>query len=89
MGMQPIIATLILMVAGRGIAQIITDGKQMTIMYSPFKFISQGSFLYLPMPIIITAVIILADMRCLRGKHPSACSWNRLASTAAPASYPV
>jgi galactofuranose transport system permease protein len=60
MGMQPIIATLILMVAGRGIAQVITGGKQMTIMYSPFKFIAQGSFLFLPMPIVITAGIILA-----------------------------
>jgi ribose/xylose/arabinose/galactoside ABC-type transport system permease subunit len=57
--MQPIIATLILMVAGRGIAQVITGGKQMTTMFSPFKFIAHGSFLYLPMPVIITAVIIL------------------------------
>lgn len=57
--MQPIIATLILMVAGRGIAQVITGGKQMTTMFSPFKFIAHGSFLYLPMPVIITAAVIL------------------------------
>lgn len=56
---QPIIATLILMVAGRGIAQIITNGKQMTTLYAPFKFIAQGSFLFLPMPIIITIVVML------------------------------
>ena len=59
-GMQPIIATLILMVCGRGIAQITTNGKQFTTQYSPFRVIGQGSFLFLPMPIIITAVVILA-----------------------------
>ncbi len=58
-GMQPIITTLILMVAGRGIAQVITNGRQMTISYTPFKFISQGSVLFLPMPVIITAVVLI------------------------------
>jgi len=58
--MQPIIATLILMVCGRGIAQITTNGKQFTTGYSPFRVIGQGSFLYLPMPIIITAVVVAA-----------------------------
>jgi len=57
---QPIIATLILMVAGRGIAQIITTGKQFTILYSPYKFISQGSLLFLPAPIVIMAVVVAA-----------------------------
>lgn len=59
-GIQPIIATLILMVCGRGVAQILTDGKQFTTGYSPFRFIGQGSFLYLPMPIIITIVVVIA-----------------------------
>jgi simple sugar transport system permease protein len=56
--MQPIIATLVLMVAGRGIAQIATNGKQFTTLYSPFRFIGQGSFLALPMPIWITAACV-------------------------------
>ena len=59
-GMQPIIATLILMVCGRGIAQILTDGKQFTTGYSPFRVIGQGSFLCLPMPIIITVIVVVA-----------------------------
>ena len=59
-GMQPIIATLVLMVAGRGIAQIATDGKQFTTLFSPFRFIGQGSFLFLPMPVIITIVVVAA-----------------------------
>ncbi len=60
LGMQPIIATLILMVAGRGIAQITTNGKQFTTMYTPFQQIGQGYFLKLPMPIIIAAVVVAA-----------------------------
>ena len=59
-GMQPIIATLILMVCGRGIAQILTNGKQFTTGYTPFRFIGQGSFLFLPTPIIITIIVIAA-----------------------------
>ena len=58
--MQPIIATLVLMVAGRGIAQITTNGKQFTTLYSPFRFIGQGSLFALPMPIIISVVVIAA-----------------------------
>ena len=59
-GMQPIIATLILMVCGRGIAQIVTNGKQFTTLYSPFRVIGQGSLFFLPMPIIITIVVVAA-----------------------------
>lgn len=55
---QPIIATLILMVAGRGVAQIITNGKQFTTQYSPFKFIGGGSLFSLPFPIIITIAVV-------------------------------
>ena len=35
-GMQPIVATLILMVAGRGIAQLLTGGQIITVYYPPF-----------------------------------------------------
>jgi simple sugar transport system permease protein len=58
-GMQPFIATLILMVSGRGIAQILTDGKQYTTMYSPFRVIGQGNLGPIPMPIIIMAVVCI------------------------------
>ena len=44
-GMQPIIATLILMVAGRGIAQLITGGQIITIYYAPFFFLGSGYLL--------------------------------------------
>ena len=66
LGLQPIIATLILMVSGRGIAQITTNGKQYTTMYSPFRWIGQGSCLWLPTPIILTIIIVAAVMIFVR-----------------------
>lgn len=63
---QPIIATLILMVGGRGIAQIVTNGKQFTTQYTPFKFIGNGSILGIPMPIIITLVVVVAMLVFVR-----------------------
>lgn len=54
-GMQPIIATLILMVAGRGIAQLITGGQIITIYYAPYFFIGGGYFLGLPFALFIAA----------------------------------
>ena len=64
--LQPIIATLILMVAGRGIAQIATNGKQFTTGYTPYRFIGQGSLFALPFPIIITIVVCVCVMIFVR-----------------------
>ncbi len=55
-GIQPIIATLILMVAGRGIAMLITDGQIITFEHAPLVFVGNGHFLALP----FTVTIILA-----------------------------
>jgi len=52
-GIQPIIATLVLMVAGRGIAQLITSGQIITINSSPYKVIGGGYLLTLPFSIYI------------------------------------
>ncbi len=58
---QPMVATLILMVAGRGIAQLITNGQIMTIYYSPYFWFGNGFILGLPVSIyIVVAVFILA-----------------------------
>ncbi|GIH62141.1 MULTISPECIES: ABC transporter permease [Microbispora] len=57
-GIQPIIATLILMVAGRGLAQLITDGQITTVNSSPYKLIGGGYWLTLPFGIIIVAVVL-------------------------------
>ncbi|MBT2755660.1 ABC transporter permease [Mesobacillus foraminis] len=58
-GVQPIVATLILMVAGRGIAQLITDGQIMTVYYNPYTFIGGGHLLMLPFSIFIVAAMLV------------------------------
>jgi len=58
-GMQPIIATLILMVAGRGVAQLITSGQIVTIYYEPFFFIGNGFLFGIPFALYIVAVVLL------------------------------
>jgi ribose/xylose/arabinose/galactoside ABC-type transport system permease subunit len=52
---QPIVATLILMVAGRGIAQLLTNGQIITFENPAFAFFGGGKFLALPFPITIVA----------------------------------
>lgn len=56
---QPIIATLVLMVAGRGLAQLITEGTIVTFSDPLLIFIGTGSFLGLPMPVVIATVLML------------------------------
>ncbi|KPC55315.1 ABC transporter permease [Amantichitinum ursilacus] len=58
-GMQPIIATLILMVAGRGIAQLLTSGQIITIYYQPYFFLGAGYLFGLPFSLFIVAAVLL------------------------------
>jgi simple sugar transport system permease protein len=54
---QPMVATLILMVAGRGIAQLITNGQIMTIYYTPYFYFGNGFIFGLPVSIYIVAIV--------------------------------
>ena len=56
---QPMVATLILMVAGRGIAQLITNGQIMTIYYTPYFWFGNGYILGLPVSIYIVALVLI------------------------------
>jgi galactofuranose transport system permease protein len=56
---QPMVATLILMVAGRGIAQLITNGQIMTIYYSPYFWFGNGYILGLPVSIYIVVLVLI------------------------------
>jgi simple sugar transport system permease protein len=58
-GMQPIIATLILLGTGRGVAQLITHGQIVTIYYSPYYAIGNGFVLGVPFSLFIVAVVAL------------------------------
>jgi ribose/xylose/arabinose/galactoside ABC-type transport system permease subunit len=57
-GIQPIVATLILMVAGRGLAQLITDGQIITINSAPYKLIGGGYWLTLPFGIFVALAVL-------------------------------
>jgi simple sugar transport system permease protein len=57
-GMQPIIATLILMVAGRGIAQLITNGQIVTVYYEPYFVLGNGYLLGLPVVLYVCAAVL-------------------------------
>ena len=59
-GMQPIIATLVLMVAGRGLAQLITNGQIITVYYSPYFYIGNGYLLGLPFAFVIAIAVFAA-----------------------------
>ena len=56
-GMQPIVATLVLMVAGRGIAQLLTGGQIITVYYPPFFTIGGGFLAGLPVALWIAAAL--------------------------------
>ena len=56
---QPIVATLVLMVAGRGIAQLLTRGQIVTFDDPVLSFLDGGRLLGLPMPVVVTLVVFV------------------------------
>ena len=66
LGIQPFIATMILMVAGRGIAMLITQGQITTVTSAPFKFIGSGFILGVPTPVVIAAVVFVLVVLLVR-----------------------
>ncbi len=55
---QPMVATLILMIAGRGIAQLITNGVRIQIFYQPYAYLGQG-WIVLPFSLYIVMFMYL------------------------------
>jgi ribose/xylose/arabinose/galactoside ABC-type transport system permease subunit len=53
---QPMVATLILMISGRGIAQLITNSQKIQIFYRPFVYIGNG-WLLLPFSLYIVTFL--------------------------------
>lgn len=66
-GIQPIVATLVLMVAGRGVAQLINSGQIVTFHHDAFAYIGTGSFLGLPFPVVLVVLVLLAVHWLMRG----------------------
>lgn len=65
-GIQPIVATLILMVAGRGIAQLINAGQIVTFSHEGFAYLGVGYFLGLPFPVVLVVVAFLLFQLLMR-----------------------
>ncbi|OYU39826.1 MAG: sugar ABC transporter permease [Pseudorhodobacter sp. PARRP1] len=63
---QPIIATLVLMVAGRGLAQLVTEGSIVTFSDPVLIFIGTGAVLGMPMPIVIASVLAIGATLIVR-----------------------
>jgi simple sugar transport system permease protein len=72
------------MVAGRGIAQLITDGQIITVYYQPFHFIGSGWLLGLPFTIFIALSVFILAMVLTRktslGLFAAAVGGNAVAS---------
>ncbi len=64
--LQPIVATLILMVAGRGIAQLITEGSIITFTAPDLIFFGTGAVLGIPMPVLIAATLLVFAIMIVR-----------------------
>ena len=65
-GVQPIIATLILLIAGRGIAQLITGGNLQDFDDPLFQAVGLGRAAGLPMQVAICAVVALVIFAVVR-----------------------
>jgi len=89
-GLQPIIATLVLFLAGRGIAQVIVNGELREFrnlgspLVSSFEFIGLGSLAGIRFQILIMAVVVIAAAWVLRstvfGRYVLATGGNEAAA---------
>lgn len=58
-GLQPFISTLVMMLAARGIARVITGGQNTNSTNQPFQQISNGQVFGLPISFVIAIVIVV------------------------------
>lgn len=83
-GIQPIIATLALLVAGRGLAQIFTSGQLLTVTDPTVLALGQARPFGIPAPVIIAAVAVLIVAFLMKrttfGRYVVAIGGNRSAS---------
>ena len=56
-GLQPFITTLVMMLAGRGLAKVITGGQNTTAVNEPYRWLSNGYVLGLPVVFLLAVGI--------------------------------
>lgn len=59
LGIQPMVATLILLTVGRGIAQLITNGQILTTTNDRYEYIGKGYLLGIPFAVYIAAAVFI------------------------------
>lgn len=83
-GVQPIIATLALLVGGRGLAQIFAGGQSLPITDPTVLWLGQGRLFGIPVPVIVAGVAVLVVgflvKRTTFGRYVVAVGGNRSAS---------
>jgi ribose transport system permease protein len=83
-GVQPIIATLALLVGGRGLAQIFAGGQSLPITDPGILWLGQGRLFGVPAPVIVAIVAVLVVgflvKRTTFGRYVVAVGGNRSAS---------
>lgn len=91
LGVQPIIATLIFFISGRGIAQVLTNGNLQTFTNPSFTWLGTGRVLGLPVQgwiaVILTLILAWVVRRTIYGRYLLAVGGNERA--AALAGVPV
>ncbi|HEV7254017.1 MAG TPA: ABC transporter permease [Mesorhizobium sp.] len=63
---QPIVATLVLFIAGRGIAQTFTNSQLQTFNEPTFQFIGKGAVFGIPTQVLVMAVVVAATVFLVR-----------------------
>ncbi|MEM6825459.1 MAG: ABC transporter permease [Pseudomonadota bacterium] len=84
MNVQPIIATLILFISGRGIAQVLTNGNLQTFSNPTFSYLGTGRILGLPfqgwLALAIACILFWVIARTIWGRHLLAIGGNARAA---------
>ncbi|WP_139418032.1 ABC transporter permease [Agromyces laixinhei] len=58
-GLQPFISTLVMMLAGRGLAKVITGGQNTAASNDPFEWIANGFLIGLPVVFLLAILIVV------------------------------
>lgn len=83
-GVQPIVATLILFISGRGLAQVLTNGNLQTFSNPAFSYLGTGRVLVLPfqgwLVLVIAVVLTWVVTRSIFGRQLLAVGGNERAA---------
>ena len=85
LGIQPIIATLILFISGRGVAQVLTNGNLQTFSNPSFSYLGTGKILGLPfqgwLALALAALVFWLVNRTVFGRYLLAIGGNERAAS--------